>query len=108
MTENWTIQNYFEKEGTTKLGININHSKLNHLKKVFKLQIGMFIIELHPDHIVIEDDMNRGSNGECATESFLYGYMYDKDLTLDNVGFMEYAEKAAIYSLITGYLENQR
>ncbi|RLD85389.1 MAG: hypothetical protein DRJ07_03110 [Bacteroidetes bacterium] len=99
---------YFEETEFTKLGVKINHSKLNHLKNVFKIQIGMFIIELHPDHIKIEDDMNKGSNGECATENFLYGYMYDEELTLDNVAFMEYAEKTAIYSLIIGYLENQR
>ena len=109
MTDNWPIQEYFEETEKTRLGISVDHSKLNHCKDIFKIQIGMFILELHPNHISIEDDMNKGSNGECATESFLYGcYMYDKDLTLDDVEFMEYTEKAAIYSLITGYLGNER
>lgn len=63
MIENWAIQEYFEKTDKTKLGIPITHSKLNYSKKVFKIQIGMFIVELHPDHIRIEDDMNLGSNG---------------------------------------------
>lgn len=107
--KSYPILEYFlDEDKKTQLGVSVDHSKLDRTKNILRLQIGMFFIELHPDRIEIEDDMNRSSNGECATESFLYGYMYDEELTLDEVGFMEYSEKTAIYSLIIGYLNDQR